>query len=68
MADKKSFPKAMLVGAIATWLGAAFSVYRIINNLRKQEGELFDPILMTVIFVVAAVAFTIQYRNAKQDL
>ena len=68
MADKKSFPKAMLVGAIAAWLGAASSVYRIVNNLRKQEGELLDPILMTVIFVAAAVAFTIQYRNSKQDL
>jgi len=67
MADKKSSPKAILVMAIFTWLGAAFNAYRIITQSQKPDGDLFDAIINTVIFAAIAVAFTIQYRNTKRD-
>ena len=68
MADKKSSPKASLVMAIITWLGAAANVYRIITQSQKPDGNLFDAIIHTVIFAAIAVYFTIQYRNTKRDL
>jgi hypothetical protein len=68
MADKKSSPKAILVTAIALWLGASVSIYRIIAQSQKQDGNLLDAILNTVVFIAIAVAVTIQYRNAKKDL
>jgi tryptophan-rich sensory protein len=68
MADKKSSPKAILVAAIATWMGAAISVYRIFTQSKKPDGDLFDAIIHTVIFAAIAIAFTIQYRNTKRDL
>jgi hypothetical protein len=68
MADKKSSPKALLVIAIMTWLGAAISIYRIVTQSQKPDGNLFDAIIHTVIFAVIAVVATIQYRKAKQDL
>ncbi len=68
MADKKSSPKAILVMAIVLWLGAAANLYRIITQSQKQDGDLFDAILNTVVFIAIAVAVTIQYRNARKDL
>ena len=68
MTDKKSSPKLILVAAIATWLGAAANAYRIFTQSQKPDGDLFDAILMTIVFAAIAVAFTIQYRNAKRDL
>ena len=68
MAEKKSSPKAILAAAIITWLGAAVNVYRIFTQSQKQDGNLFDAILMTVIFAAIAIAFTIKYRNTKRDL
>jgi len=68
MADKKSSPKLIFVAAIATWLGAAASVYRIFTQSQKPDGDLFDAIINTVVFAAIAVAFTIQYRNTKRDL
>jgi tryptophan-rich sensory protein len=65
--DKKSSPKAILVMAIAGWLGAAISVYRIYTQSQKPDGDLFDAILNTVIFALIAVFATIQYRKSKQD-
>jgi hypothetical protein len=67
MADKKSSPKAILVMAIFTWLGAAVSVYRIFTQSQKPDGNLFDAIIHTIIFAAIAVYFTIQYRNTKRD-
>ena len=67
MADKKSSPKAILVMAIAGWLGTAISVYRIYTQSQKPNGDLFDAILNTVIFAAIAVFATIQYRKAKRD-
>ncbi len=68
MADKKSSPKAILVMAITGWLGAAVSVYRIVTQSQKPDGDLIDAIINTVIFAAIAVIATIQYRKAKQDL
>ena len=68
MADKKSSPKWILVTAITLWLGAAVSIYRIITQSQKQDGNLLDAILNTVVFIAIAVAVTIQYRNARKDL
>jgi uncharacterized membrane protein YeaQ/YmgE (transglycosylase-associated protein family) len=67
VADKKSSPKGILVMAIAGWLGAAISVYRIYTQSQKPDGDLFDAILNTVIFALIAVFATIQYRKSKQD-
>ena len=67
MADKKWSPKALLVMAIATWVGAVANVYRIFTQSQKPDGDLFDAILNTVIFAAIAVFATIQYRKAKQD-
>ena len=68
MADKKSSPKLILVAAIATWLGAAANVYRIITQSQKPDGDLFDAIINTVVFAVIAIAITIHFRNTKRDL
>jgi tryptophan-rich sensory protein len=68
MADKKSSPKAILIMAIAGWLGAAISVYRIFTQSQKPDGDLIDAIIHTVIFAAIAVFATIQYRNSKRDL
>ena len=67
MADKKSSPKAILVMAIALWLGAAISVYRIYTQSQKPDGDLLDAILNTVIFAAIAVLATIQYRKSKHN-
>jgi hypothetical protein len=67
MADKKSSPKAILVMAIAGWLGAAISVYRIYTQSQKPDGDLGDAVLNTVIFALIAVFATIQYRKSKRD-
>jgi hypothetical protein len=48
MADKKSSPKAITVMAVAGWLGAAISVYRIYTQSQKLHGDLLDAILNTV--------------------
>jgi len=67
MADKKSSPKAILILAIAGWLGAAVSVYRIYTQSQKPDGDLLDAIINTVVFAIIAVFATIQYRKSKQD-
>jgi hypothetical protein len=67
LADKKTSPKAILVLAIAGWLGAVISVYRIYTHSQKPDGDLFDAILNTAIFAAIAVFGTIQYQNLKQD-
>jgi len=67
MAGKKSSPKAILVMAIAGWLGAAISVYRIYTQSQKPDGDLGDAVLNTVIFALIAVFATTQYRKSKQD-
>ncbi len=67
MADKKGSPKGNLVMAIAGWLGAAVSIYRIYTQSQKPEGDLFDAIFNTIIFAAIAVFATIQYRRSKQD-
>ena len=68
MAEKKSSPKLILVATIATWLGAAANGYRIITQSQKPDGDLLDAIINTVVFAAIAVALTIQYRKAKQDI
>ncbi len=68
MADKKSSPKAILVLAISTWVGAVANVYRIFTQSQKPDGDLLDAIINTVIFAAIAVYATIQYRKSKQDL
>ena len=67
MAGKKSPTKGILIMAIAGWLGAAISVYRIFTQSQKPDGDLLDAILNTVIFAVIAVFATIQCRKSKQD-
>jgi len=67
MADKTGSRKAFLVMAIAGWVGAAFSVYRIYTQSLKPDGDLLDAILNTVIFAIIVIFATIQYRKSKQD-
>ena len=67
MADKKSSPIGILVMAVAGWLGAAISVYRIYTQSQKPEGDLIDAIINTVIFAAIAVFATIQYRKRNRD-
>ena len=67
MADKKSSPKAILVIAISTWVGAAANAYRIITQSQKPDGNLWDAIINTVLFAAIAVGVTIHYRNRKRD-
>ena len=68
MADKKRSSKGILVAAIALWLGAAVSVYRIYTQSQKPDGDLLDAIINTVIFAAVAVFATIQYRKSKRNL
>ena len=67
MTHKKTSPKAILVLAIAGWLGALISVYRIYTQSQKPDGDLLDAIINTVVFALVAVFATIQYRKSKQD-
>jgi hypothetical protein len=67
MTDKRGFPIAILVMAIAGWLGAAISVYRIYTQSQIPNGDLIDAILNTGIFTTIAVFATFQYRKANKD-
>jgi len=67
MTGKKSSARAILVLAIAGWLGTVISVYRIYTQSQKPDGNLGDAVLNTIIFALIAVYGTIQYRRSQQD-